>query len=94
MAVFVLHPSVRSLHSAMHPWPAAPLCREEGIPADEVWVDPQPVTQALLRTSPLVSAALADAVVGALRDGGFLDEVRYLCWCCFAGGKLNVHFGS
>lgn len=51
-------------------------CRDEGIPAAEVRVSPQPVTPELLLTSTRLNRTTAEAAVAALAAGGFLDAVR------------------
>ena len=53
--------------------------RDEGIPAAEVRVSPQPVTPELLLTSTRLNRTTAEAAVAALAAGGFLDAVRQPC---------------
>lgn len=49
--------------------------RDTGVPGAEIQVDPRPLTPKLLQRAPQVSAKVAEAVVQALRKGGYLDEV-------------------
>ena len=51
-------------------------CRELGIPAEELRVDPRPVTPQLLQHSQQIDARLAVDIVAALRAEGLIDEVR------------------
>ena len=85
----------------MHPWfdlfrdrsPLACCCRELGIPAEELRVDPRPVTPQLLQHSQQIDARLAVDIVAALRAEGLIDEVRrrrghdgaFVCFCQLAG---------
>lgn len=55
-------------------------CQAAGIPAAEVRIAPQPVRPQLLQRSLLIGAEMAEAIVAALREGGFLDEVRAVLW--------------
>lgn len=74
--------------SAQQPHESMPLCRRSsprrkaGTPAAEIKVAPQAVTPAFLQRAVQINATVAEAVVAALREGGFLDEVRSL-----AGGR-------
>ena len=63
----------------LHPSACAPRWRrEQGTPGAEIKVAPRPLTPQLLRRSPAVSAPVAAAIVGALREAGYLDEVRWV----------------
>lgn len=51
-------------------------CRKAGTPAAEIKIAPQAVTPAFLQRAVQINDTVAEAVVTALREGGFLDEVR------------------
>lgn len=57
--------------------PSRPVARRKaGTPAAEVKIAPQPLTPAFLQRAPQINATTAEAVVAALRDNGYLGEVR------------------
>lgn len=65
-----------------------PVRRDEGIPAAEVRVSPQPVTAELLLTSTRLNRSMAEASVMALAAGSFLDAVRRGCWPMLLGKRV------
>jgi hypothetical protein len=61
--------------SLMLPLPCCCVCREAGIPAAEIRVDPRAVTPQFLQRSPLIGREMAEGIVAALREAVLLDEV-------------------
>lgn len=55
---------------------AGPPRRKAGTPAAEIKIAPQAVTPQFLQRAVQINGTVAGAVVAALREGGFLDEVR------------------
>lgn len=75
--VCVLTPASANLPTLWVMWLpcSAVACSQAGIPADEIRVDPRPVTPRLLQRSHLLSRGAAKAAVAALRAARLLDEV-------------------
>ncbi|KAI7843770.1 hypothetical protein COHA_002668 [Chlorella ohadii] len=71
--IFV-HMAQRDPEKAATVTQALAILKKAGTPAAEIKVAPQAVTPAFLQRAVQINATVAEAVVAALREGGFLDE--------------------